>query len=175
MGLVGSSQRTGCESQPTPFAHLYPQSTAELCFAQGDNSEMSATSTDSKRNGASLKKRVSKARTSRRPAKRAKRNSRNNGTPAKCTGSEIEQYIAEAFKVSPDVAHVVWRKILKKLRNTLVSGRSVSLMNIGTLQPYDKKPHRYRHPSTGEMQDAPERTHLRLVVSPGLLEDIQDD
>lgn len=61
------------------------------------------------------------------------------------------------------------------MRDSLLAGRGVSLTNIATIEPYVKQAHTYRHPTTGEMCEAPERWHIRLIASPRLQEDLQFD
>jgi nucleoid DNA-binding protein len=59
------------------------------------------------------------------------------------------------------------------MRRALVQGHPVALTNIGTLEPFLKKPTRYRHPETGEMATTPRRKHVRFILSPSLKGDLR--
>jgi nucleoid DNA-binding protein len=80
----------------------------------------------------------------------------------------MEIYLSKKLKLDGDEAQSLWALILDKIRGTLRKGKPVALTNIGTLEPFMKKPTRYRHPETGEMQDTPRRKHVRFVLSPSL-------
>jgi len=65
-----------------------------------------------------------------------------------------------------DLAKDIWKGILQSMRNSLLAGDDVTLTKIATIQRYAKKSSTYRHPSTGELETAPARQHLRLALSP---------
>lgn len=127
-------------------------------------------------NGASRKRRVSGARSRKRPRKRSRKDRKLIvDNEDKCTGREVERFLAQEFGIPESAARRVWRSALEHMRRSLLRGRSISLTNIATIQPYVKQAHSYRHPTTGEIEEAPERWHVRLIASPGLQDDLQYD
>lgn len=58
--------------------------------------------------------------------------------------------------------------MIESAKTALLGGRAVSLVHIGTIEPYDKKPSSYRDPVTKEIQAVPGRRHLKFTLSVGL-------
>lgn len=56
--------------------------------------------------------------------------------------------------------------LLEVMSDSLLSGQSVVLRNVCTLDTYVKTAQRYRHPTTGLIRVASPKRHLRLVLSP---------
>ncbi len=96
----------------------------------------------------------------------------------KVTSQEIIDHLrAVRLEHSLPLSEVALREIMQEVlayqRDALMRGRSISLPNIGTLEPYRKKGRAYRHPSTGKMREAPRCRYVRLTISSGLKDDLQ--
>lgn len=76
---------------------------------------------------------------------------------------DLEKLVAEA-----DMLHELVRHVMTIFRDALLAGRPVALFNIGTLQPYLKDGHRYKHPTTGEFEMTDPRVHVKFVLSPNM-------
>ena len=124
----------------------------------------------SKRGAGAKKKKASASATTKRTGSRSANGSREASGNGRLTGQDLEEFVAEITGLEASVARELWRQMLKKIRESLVEGQAVNMTNIGTLEPYDKKPTQYRHPDTGELQTAKGRKHVRFIVSVGLKE-----
>lgn len=58
------------------------------------------------------------------------------------------------------------------MRVSLVAGHRVVLRNVGTLEPYDKKAQKYRHPDTGAMRTAKRTRFIRFKLAAGLRDEL---
>lgn len=81
--------------------------------------------------------------------------------------------LCEEFDLTQKTAHILLRTIMVKMRDALLKGRPVALFQIGVIRPYLKKGSAYKHPTTGEMEEAEDRVHAKLVLSPNMREDLR--
>jgi nucleoid DNA-binding protein len=63
-----------------------------------------------------------------------------------------------------------WEKVLAAFIAALKDGRSVTLLNICTIEPYLMKASKYRHPTLGRIQKVPARQYVRMMVARSLKE-----
>lgn len=104
--------------------------------------------------------------------------SSRSSSPDRLNGEEIAEYIegvvrslsdfTDSVSLNRDNCRELWRRILDLISTSLVEDRPVILRNVCTLAPYDKHPHRYRHPTTGVIRVAKPTRHIRLILSPNL-------
>ncbi len=105
--------------------------------------------------------------------KSASGNGRAPGKRQKLNRRDIEEFLANKAGIPEEAAQALWRLLLSRIRRALVRGSPVALTNIGTLEPFIRKPTQYRHPATGEIETAPRRRHVRFVLSPSLVDDLR--
>lgn len=82
------------------------------------------------------------------------------------SSGEVEEILSKELAATPEEAEKVWSSVLDRMSRALRSGRSVTLVHIGTLTPYTKQASVYRHPKSGAIEEIPERKHIRLQLSP---------
>lgn len=68
----------------------------------------------------------------------------------------------------------MWRAALECVRGSLIEGRDVKLLNVGTLYSATARERRLRHPVTQELIEVPAQTRVRFKVSPNLMESLSD-
>jgi nucleoid DNA-binding protein len=68
----------------------------------------------------------------------------------------------------------VWADVLGLMRKALVKGRCVTLLHVGTIEPYMKKASRYLHPQNRVIRRIPRRWHVRFLMSPTLKQKLRD-
>lgn len=86
------------------------------------------------------------------------------------SSGEIETLLAKALRLNPEDVMDAWTAVLNAMVEALKSNRSVTLLNICTLEPYLMAKSKYRHPATGEVMKVPPRKHVRLMVARSLKE-----
>lgn len=89
---------------------------------------------------------------------------------AKITRLEFEKFLIREFGMSKEKAQEVWKDLRRFIGAALEEGVAVNLTDVGTLEPYVKRATKYRHPGTGRVTKAPQRKHVRFVLSPALRE-----
>lgn len=97
-----------------------------------------------------------------------------DATDKSVASREIEEFLVLTFSIQREAANRLWDAILTHVLQRLTEGRSVTLTNIGTFDPYVKKATRFRHPITREFAEIPARRFIRFVMSPGLKQTLRD-
>ncbi len=94
-----------------------------------------------------------------------KKPAKDGSVTQRVSTTDIEGWLVEILGVERSIAREIWRVLTARVRQSLLDGKAVVLSRIGTVEPYTKKGTKYRHPTTGALEDIPPKTHLRLVVS----------
>jgi nucleoid DNA-binding protein len=80
----------------------------------------------------------------------------------------FEEVLERTLLIRRPIAHAAWQTVMRVMRDALINGHSVKLTGVGTLEPYERKPAKYRDPTTGELKESRARKAVRIFTSPGL-------
>lgn len=72
-----------------------------------------------------------------------------------------------------ELSRVVLDAMTNTIRNSLLDGVPVAILNIGTLTPYVRKARNVRLPHAAKLRRVPDRKHVRLVESRTLKDALQ--
>lgn len=86
------------------------------------------------------------------------------------SSGEIEAHLARLLNKTAEEVQAAWDEVLFRMIEALKADRSVTLLNICTLEPYMAKDSKYRHPVSGKMMKVPPRKYVRLMVARSLKE-----
>lgn len=92
--------------------------------------------------------------------------------PAKLTGTRLVEQVASVLDCPASEVQVVWEAALECIRAAVVDGRSVVLMNVGTLDPVTRKARLGYDVGSGEFVKRPRRRSVRFNPSRNLREEL---
>jgi DNA-binding protein HU-beta len=90
------------------------------------------------------------------------------------SSKEFEDVLIENLGVTRDQAAAVWERVIESVQRALLAGRSVSLVHVATLAPYEKAATRYRDPASGKMVKVPPCPHIKLTLAANLKDALRD-
>jgi nucleoid DNA-binding protein len=95
-------------------------------------------------------------------------------TADRVVGSDMENELRREFSLKQSGAKAIIQTLVKFIRKALIAGVPVTIPHLARLEPYARKGTNYRHPVTGELEEAEPRKHVRLILSTGLKKVLND-
>jgi len=71
-------------------------------------------------------------------------------------------------------ATAAWTALLGVITEAIQTGRTVSLVNVGTLEPYVKKPTNYREAGGDTLRRVPARRYVRFIPATSLKQALKE-
>ena len=90
------------------------------------------------------------------------------------TRKELATSVTEKLEISQRNAAEIVDTVFAALKNTLVNGESIKLVQFGTLKVRDKSPRRGRNPKTGESMTIAKRQMITFRPSKQLRERLNE-
>lgn len=92
--------------------------------------------------------------------------------PEKLTGARLVEEVSRTLSVPTADVQAVWETALETIRDAIVNGRPVVLMNVGTLDPITRSARLGYDVGSGEYVRRPRRRSVRFNPSRKLREDL---